>query len=145
MLATLGVLAAAACVTPTSLSAVTCDASALRGVVARVPLPHHGLELVVADSRIPGAGRGLFACTTTAEAQLLPSGTPLCGLAVGTWHAQASGDSAVPFEFTDAEQLVLHAGELAPLEVCAWMPNMHMSAACLTHMATRSATAATAS
>jgi hypothetical protein len=117
MLATLGVVAAAACVTPTSLSAVTCDASALRGVLARVPLPHHGLELVVADSRIPGAGRGLFACTTTTEAQLLPWGTPLCGLAVGTWHAQASGDSAVPFEFTDAGQLVLHAGELAPLEV----------------------------
>ena len=116
------VVTTAACVTPTSLSPVTCDASALRGVLARVPLPQHGLELVVADSCIPGAGRGLFACTTTTEAQLLPSGTPLCGLAAGTWHAQASGDSAVPFEFTDAGQLVLHAGELAPLEVCAWHP-----------------------
>ena len=126
------VVTTAACVTPTSLSPVTCDASALRGVLARVPLPQHGLELVVADSRIPGAGRGLFACTTTTEAQLLPSGTPLCGLAVGTWHAQASGDSAVPFEFTDAGQLVLHAGELAPLEVCAWMPNLPRCAACLT-------------
>ena len=83
------VVTTAACVTPTSLSPVTCDASALRGVLARVPLPQHGLELVVADSCLPGAGRGLFACTTTTEAQLLPSGTPLCGLAAGTWHAQA--------------------------------------------------------
>ena len=52
------VVTTAACLTPTSLSPVTCDASALRGVLARVPLPQHGLELVVADSRIPGAGRG---------------------------------------------------------------------------------------
>ena len=43
------VVTTAACVTPTSLSPVTCDASALRGVLARVPLPQHGLELVVAD------------------------------------------------------------------------------------------------
>ena len=117
----LGVLVSAASVTSTLLGP-SCDVGALHGVVGRVPLPQHGLELLVADSRIPGAGRGLFACTTTDEAQLLPSGTPLCGLAVGTFHAAASGDSAVPFEFTDCEQLVLHEGELAPLEVCAWMP-----------------------
>ena len=93
------------------------DAGSLHAsTIGRVPLPEHGLELVIADSRIPGAGRGLFACTTTADAPLLPAGTPLCGLAVGTWREEAKGDSAVPFEFTGVEQLVLHEGELAPLE-----------------------------
>ena len=102
----------------TVLAGPSCDASALRGVVGRVALPQHALELVVADSLLPGAGRGLFACTTSDAAPLLPSGTPLCALAEGEFEAEARGDSAVPFDFTNLEQLVLSSElELVSLDM----------------------------
>lgn len=100
-----------------ALAGPSCDASALHGVIGRVALPDMSLELVVADSLLPGAGRGLFALTTSDKAPLLPSGTPLCGLADGVFEAEARGDSAVPFDFTNPEKLVLSEGTLVSLDM----------------------------
>lgn len=94
-----------------------CATNQLTDALARIPLPDLGVQLVIAQSLCEGAGNGLFAALLdgTAEATL-PAGTPLCGLAEGAFADAAEGDSAVPFAFTDLEQLVLHDGDLAPLE-----------------------------
>lgn len=101
-----------------TLAGPSCDASALRGIVGRVDMPQHSLALLVADSLLPGAGRGLFACTTSAAAPLLSSGTPLCALAEGAFAPESRGDSSVPFDFTNPEQLVLSSElELVSLDM----------------------------
>uniref|UniRef100_A0A7S3T441 Uncharacterized protein n=1 Tax=Emiliania huxleyi TaxID=2903 RepID=A0A7S3T441_EMIHU len=83
-----------------------------------VPIELLGVTLAVQDSRLPGAGQGLFVSLADgADSATISSGEVLCGYCdESTLVDEATGDKAVPFAFGDAQKLVLLAGELMPLQ-----------------------------
>ena len=78
-----------------------------------VPIELPGVTLAVQDSRLPGAGQGLFVSLADgADSATISSGEVLCGYCdESTLVDEATGDKAVPFAFGDAQKLVLLAGE----------------------------------
>lgn len=72
----------------------------------------------VRPSHISSGGRGLFLRANEGGAATIPAGTPVCAYGPGEFVATvpAGATKAVPFTFSDAQQLVLWDGELQPLQ-----------------------------
>lgn len=76
-----------------------------------------GLEVLIGQSTVPNAGRGLFiALQEGVEEVTLPRGTPICGYSKGTFTDEGEGDKTVAYAFQSMYTGVIYNKQITSLK-----------------------------
>ena len=75
-----------------------------------------GIEVLVGNSTVPNAGRGLFiALQDGVEEVTLPRGTPICGYSKGIFSFEGEGDKTVAYAFQSLNNGVIYDKKIASI------------------------------
>ena len=76
-----------------------------------------GIEVLVGESTVPGAGRGLFVALQEGVQEVtLPRGTPICGYSKGNFTSEGEGDKTVAYAFQSIYTGVIYNKQIISLK-----------------------------